>query len=72
MPFIVLSVGGDEVIIGQKTMREKIGIDVIEQLTSYVLNACGRQDGAGVELTARAVGELKAGTVSVAAMPQVT
>ena len=68
MPFIVLSMAGDVVIIGQKTLRGKIGIDVIEQLTAFVLNACGRQNGAGMELTARAVGELKAGAVLVAEM----
>ena len=56
MPFIVLSGGGDVVIIGQKTLGEKLGIDVMAQLKASIQKACGRQDGAWVELTARAVG----------------
>ena len=32
MPFIVLPEGGDVVIIGEKTLREKLGIDVMAQL----------------------------------------
>ena len=55
--FIVLSWGGDVVFIGQKTLREKLGIDVMAQLKAYVLKAKGRRDGAGTELTARSVGE---------------
>ena len=56
MPFIVLPRVGDVVIVGQKTLREKLGVDVMVQLRASVLNACGRQDGPGVELTARAFG----------------
>ena len=68
MPFVVLPGGGDVVIIGQKTLREKLGIDVMAQFEAYVLKACGRQGDAGVELTARAVSELNAGAVMRAAM----
>ena len=60
--------GGDVVIIGQKTLREKLGIDVMAQLKASVLKAQVRQEGAGMELTARAVGEPKAGAVLRAAM----
>ena len=63
MPFPVLPGGGDVVIMGQKTLRKKLGIDVMAQLKTSVLKACGRQDGAGMELTARAVGEPNAGAV---------
>ena len=45
MPVFVLPGGGGVVIIGQKTLREKLGIDVMVQLKAYVLNAHGRQDG---------------------------
>ena len=56
------------VIIGQKTLREKLGIDVMAQLKASVLKAQGRQDGAGMELTARSVGEPNDGAVLRAAM----
>ena len=68
MPFIVLPGGGDAVIIGQKTLQAKLGIDVMAQLKESILKARARQDGAGVELTARAVGEPNAGAVLRAAM----
>ena len=68
MPFIVLPGGGDVVIIGQKTLREKLGIDVMAQLKASVLKAQGRQDGAGMELTARFVGEPNDSAVLRAAM----
>ena len=45
MPFIVLPGGGDVVIIGQKTLREKRGIDVMAQLKASVLKTHGREDG---------------------------
>ena len=45
------------VIIGQKTLREKLGIDVMAQLTASVLKAQGHPDGVVMELTARYVGE---------------
>ena len=45
MPFIVLPGGGDVVIVGQKTFREKRGIDVMTQLKKSVLKAHGREDG---------------------------
>ena len=68
MPFIVLPGRGDVVVIGQKTPREKLGIDVMAQLKASVLKAQGRQDGAGMELTARSVGEPYDGAVLRAAM----
>ena len=57
MPFIVLPGAGDVVIIEQKTLREKLGIDVMAQLKASVLKALGRPNGAGVKLTARLVSE---------------
>ena len=45
------------VIIGQKTLREKLGMDVMAQLKASVLKAQGRQNGAGMGLIARSVGE---------------
>ena len=69
MPFIVLSGRGDVVIIiGQKTLREKLGIDVMAQLKASVLKAQGRQDGAVMKLTARSVGEPNDGAVLRAAI----
>ena len=69
MSFIVLAVGGDVVITGQKTRREKLGIDVMAQHKASALKAQGRQDGAGMEFIALAVGEPNAGAVLRAAMP---
>ena len=57
MPFTVLPGGSDVVIIGQITLRELLGIDVMAQLEASVLKAQGRQDYAGIELTVRSVGE---------------
>ena len=54
MPFIVLLGGSDVVIVGQKTLREKIGIDIMTQLKASVLNAHGREDGPETEATAGA------------------
>ena len=68
VPFIVLPEGGDVAIIGQKTLRGKLGIDVMAQLEASVLKTRGRQNGAGIELIARAVGEPNAGAVLRAAM----
>ena len=56
------------VIIGQKTLREKLGIDVMAQLKASVLKAHGREDGPEMEITAGAVGEPNAGAVLRAAM----
>ena len=56
------------VIIRQKTVREKLGIDVIAQLKASVLKAQGRQDGAEIGLTAHSVGERNDGAVLRAAM----
>ena len=56
------------VIIGQKTLTENLGIDVKAQLKASVLKAQRRHDGAGMELTARSVGESNDGTVLRAAM----
>ena len=69
MLFIVLPGGGDVVIIGQKTLREKLGIDIMAQLKASVLKAHGREDGPEMEITAGgAVGEPNAGAVVRAAM----
>ena len=68
MPFIVLPRGGDVVIIGQKTLGEKLDIDLMAQLKASVLGAQRRQDGAEMELTARSVGEPNDGAVLRAAM----
>ena len=68
MPFIVLPGRGDVVIIGQKTLRKKLGIDVVARVKASVLKAQGRQDGAEIELTARSVGEPNDGAVLRAAM----
>ena len=57
IPFIVLPGGGDVVIIGQKTLREKFGIDVMTQLKASVLKVHSREDGPEMEITADAVGE---------------
>ena len=57
MSFIVLPGGGDVVIIGQKTLGEKLDIDFMDQLKASVLKAQARQSGARMELTARSVGE---------------
>ena len=62
-PIIVLPGGGDVVIIGQKTSREKLGIDVMAQLKASVLKAHGLEDGPEIEITAGAVGEHNAGAV---------
>ena len=56
------------VIIGQKTLREKLGIDVMAQLKASVLKAHGREDGPETEISASAVGEPNAGAVLRAAM----
>ena len=68
MPRIVLPGGGDVVIIERKTLREKIGIGVMAQLKVSVLKPHGRQDGAGMELTSRSVGESNHGAVLRTAM----
>ena len=68
IPFIVLPGGGDVVIIGQKSLREKLGIDLMAQLKVSVLKAHGREDGPEMETTAGAVGEPNAGAVLRAAM----
>ena len=68
MPFIVLPGRDDVVIIGQKTLREKLGIGVKPQLKASVPKAQGRQDGAGMEFAARSVDEPNDGAVLRAAM----
>ena len=69
MPFVVLPGGSDVVIIGQSTLREKHGIDVMAQLQASLLKAQGREDGPEMEITAGgAVGEPKAGAAVRAAM----
>ena len=56
------------VIIGKKTLRETLGINVIAQLKASVLKEHGRQGGAGMGLTTRALGEPNAGAMLRAAM----
>ena len=56
------------VIIGQMTLKEKLGIDVRAELKASVLKAQGRQDGAGMDLTARSLGESDYGAVLRATM----
>ena len=68
MTFIVLPGGCDVVIIGQKALREKLGIDAMAQLKVSVLKAHGREDDPELEITAGAVGEPNAGAVLRAAM----
>ena len=68
MSSIVLPGGSDAVIIGQKTVREKLGIDVMAQLHASVLTAHGRDNGHEIETTAGAVGDSKAGAVLRVAM----
>ena len=52
MPFIVLAGGDDVDIVGQKTLKEKLGIDVMAQLKASMLKAHGREDGPEMEITA--------------------
>ena len=66
--FIMPTVGGDVVIIGQTTLREKLGVDTMTQLKLSVQEACARRHGAGMVLAARALGEPNAGSVLRAAM----
>ena len=66
MPFMLLHGGGDVVIIGQKTMREKLNMDVMAQLKAYIPEAHRHQGG--MEGTAYAVGETKVGAVLRVAM----
>ena len=68
MPFIVVPGGGGVVFIGQKTLRENLGINVMAQVKVSVLKAHGRLDGAGMEFNACAVGEPNAGAVLRAAL----
>ena len=56
------------VIIGQKTLREKLGIDVMAQLKASVLKAHGREDGPKMETTGGAAGETNAGAMLRVAM----
>ena len=56
------------VIIGQKTLREKLGIDVMAQLKPSVPKAHGCEDAPEMEITAGAVGEPNADAVLRAAM----
>ena len=55
-------------IIGHKTMREKRSIEVMAQLKVSVLKEEGRQNCAGIELTAHSVDESGDGAVLRAAM----
>ena len=55
-------------IIGQKTLREKLGIDVMTQLKAAVLKAHGRENNPKMEATTGALDEPNAGAVLLAAM----
>ena len=69
MPFIVFPRGGDVVIILQKILRDKLGIDVMAQLKAWVLKARGRENGPEMKITDDgAVGEPNAGGVVRTAM----
>ena len=68
VPFIVLSGGGDVVIIGQKTLIENLGIDVMARLKASELKAHGCQDDSGMEFTTLAVCEPNDGAVLRAVM----
>ena len=68
MPFIALPGGSNVVIFGQKTLKEKRGIDVMVQFKASVLKAQGHEDGPEMEITAGGVAELNAGAVLRAAM----
>ena len=50
-------------IIGRKTLREKLGINLMAQRKASELKAQGRQDGAWMEFTAFVVGEPNDGAV---------
>ena len=56
------------VIIGQKTLREKLGIDVMTQHKASVLKTHGHEDGPAMEATAGAVDEPNAGAALLATM----
>ena len=53
---------------GRRRGREKLGIHVMAQPNASALKAQGRQDGAGIELTARSVGKPNVAAVPRAAM----
>lgn len=61
--FIVLPGGGEMVIIGQKAVREELGIDVMAQIKSSALKAHGCQDDSEMEFAALGMGEPNAGAV---------
>ena len=60
--------GCDVVIVGLKTLREKLGINVMAQIKTSVLKAHGLEDVPEMEATAGAVDEPNAGDVLRAAM----
>ena len=68
MPFFVLPGGGDVVINGQKTSREKLGIDVMAHFEAPVPKVQGCQYGGEMERTARSGVEPNNGAVLRAAM----
>ena len=55
--------GSDVVIIGRKTLKKKLRIDVMAQLEASVLKVHAFQDDAGMEFAALAVGEPNDGAV---------
>ena len=60
--------GGDLVTIGQTTLRETLGIDVMAKLRASVVKEHGREDGHEMVNTTDAVGEPNAGATLLAAM----
>ena len=76
MPFIVLPGGGDVVVNGQKSLREKLEVEVMAQLKASlmasVLKAHERENDPEMEITAGVVGEPNAGALVRAAMAVTT
>ena len=68
MTFIVLLWEGDIGIIRQKTLMEKLGVDVMTQLKASVLKAHKRVVAPEMKSTAGAVGDANADAVLRAAM----
>ena len=68
IPFVVLTRGDDVVIIGQTTLRQTHGIDVMVHRKASVLKARRRKDSPEMEIKDGAVGEPNAGAMLQAVM----
>ena len=68
MPFLVLPGGSDVVIIGQKTMRKNLGIDLMAQFKALCAEGNWASRFGGMELIARSVSPPIDGAVLRAAM----